>query len=176
MKPQIVLVAAVARNGIIGSDGDMPWKLSTDLKRFKALTMGKPMIMGRKTFQAIGGALPGRTSIVVTRDPSFSAEGAETAGSVDAALKMAADIAARTGAGEICVIGGGEIYRQTIDHADRLEITQVMAEPSGDTTFPAIDPDRWRVASQEDVPAGEKDSYPTRFIVYERASAPGGAR
>src|SRR4051794_21571107 len=114
----ITLVAAVARNGTIGADGALPWRLPADLKRFKTLTMGHPMIMGRKTYDSIGRALPGRRTIVVTRDPEWTAPGVETAASVPVAL-------AAVGTDEIMVVGGGEIYRQTIDLADRLEITEL---------------------------------------------------
>lgn len=165
---RITLIAAVARNGVIGNDGAMPWRLSTDLKRFKALTLGKPVVMGRRTFQSIGRPLPGRVNIVVTRDKSFAHDGLMVVHSIDAALETASR--SPGGESEICVIGGGELYDQTIDRADRLCITRVDAEPSGDTHFPAIDPERWRVVSREDVPMGEKDSAATRFVVYERLS------
>jgi dihydrofolate reductase len=135
----ITLVAAVARNGTIGADGALPWRLPADLKRFKTLTMGHPMIMGRKTYDSIGRALPGRRTIVVTRDPGWTAPGVETAASVPAALAAAA-----IGAEEIMVVGGGEIYRQTIQLADRLEITHLDIDVVGDTRFPEIDPVRWR--------------------------------
>ena len=163
---RITLIAAVARNGVIGADGDMPWRLSTDLKRFKALTLGKPLIMGRRTFQSIGKPLPGRTNIVVTRDESFSHDGVLVAHTVDDALLAAAR--APGGTAEICVIGGGELYRQTIDRAERLCITHVDAAPPGDTLFPLIDPGCWRAISQEVAIAGEQDSAATRFVVYER--------
>lgn len=133
----ITLVAAVARNGTIGAGGGLPWHLPADLKRFKALTMGHPMIMGRKTFDSIGRALPGRRTIVVTRDPDWCAPGVETAPSVPAAL-------AAVGDAEVMVVGGGEIYAQTIELADRLEITQVDVDVPGDTRFPVIDPANWQ--------------------------------
>jgi len=134
----ITLVAAVARNGTIGADGGLPWHLPADLKRFKALTMGHPMVMGRKTFDSIGRALPGRRTIVVTRDPGWNAPGVETVPSVAAAL-------AAVGDDEVMVVGGGEIYAQTIGLADRLEITQVDVDVPGDTRFPDIDPAGWQV-------------------------------
>jgi len=133
----ITLVAAVARNGTIGADGGLPWRLPADLKRFRALTMGHPMIMGRKTYDSIGRALPGRRTIVVTRDPAWTAPDVVTVASVPAALAAAGD-------DEIMVVGGGEIYAQTIDLADRLEITHVDVDAAGDTRFPDIDPARWR--------------------------------
>lgn len=165
----IVIHAAVAENGIIGADGDMPWRLSSDLKRFKAGTMGKPVVMGRKTFESIGRPLPGRLNIVVTRDRTWSRDGVETTGSLDDAVRLAT-VRARcmTGADEIAIIGGGEIYAQAIDRADRLHITHVLAEVDGDTRFPAIDPSVWKAVACEDVPAGERDSHATRHCVWER--------
>lgn len=164
--PSVVLIAAVAGNGVIGRDGDMPWRLSTDLRRFKSLSMGKPIVMGRKTFQSIGKPLPGRATVVVSRDPDFRHEGVTVAASLQAALAAARKEALRQRAGEICVVGGGEIYRQAIDAAERLYITHVEADIDGDTTFPPIDPRRWCAVSQEPVPKGEKDSHPTRFVEY----------
>lgn len=166
----ISIVVAVAANDVIGNDGGMPWKLSTDLKRFKALTMGKPMIMGRKTFDSVGKALPGRTSVVVTRDPSWQAEGVVPVQSLDVAIELAQEIAKANGADEICIVGGGEIYRQAMDKADVLHVTRVEATPDGDTFFPKIDPDHWQQISSENVPEGEKDSVATRYLVYKRRS------
>lgn len=170
---QVAIYVAIAENGVIGRDGGLPWRLSSDLKRFKADTMGKPVIMGRKTFEGIGRPLPGRLNIVVTRDTGFRAEGIEVAHSLDDAIRLAT-VRARcmSGVEEICVIGGGEIYRQALPLADRLHVTHVLATVDGDAHFPAIDPAIWRVAWAEDVPAGEKDSHPTRYTVYERRSAP----
>lgn len=164
----VTLVAAVSQNSVIGRDGGLPWRLSGDLKRFKADTMGKPIIMGRKTFQSIGRALPGRANIVVTRDGGLAGQGVDVAGSVDEALTLA-DVRARcSGAGEICVIGGGEIYCQTFGRADRLLITRVLAEIEGDTVFPAIDPGEWVLAHFQAHDAGERDSHPTRYEVWHR--------
>jgi dihydrofolate reductase len=160
----VTFVVAIAENGVIGREGGLPWRLSTDLKRFKAATMGKPVIMGRKTWESIGKPLPGRRNIVVTRDGNYEADGAEVAGSVEAALQMAE----ASGAAEVSIIGGGEIYRRAFDRADRLDVTHVLAEVDGDTYFPSIDPARWEAISSEDVPAGEKDSYPTRHVIYHR--------
>jgi dihydrofolate reductase len=160
----VTFVVAIAENGVIGREGGLPWRLSTDLKRFKAATMGKPVIMGRKTWDSIGKPLPGRRNIVVTRDRDYKAEGAEVAGSIEAALEMAED----GGAAEACVIGGGEIYRRLMPRADRLDVTHVVAEIEGDTYFPPIDSEEWQQVSSEDVPAGEKDDYPTRHVIYER--------
>lgn len=141
-RPEIVLVVAAARNRVIGRDGDLPWRLSSDLKHFKQLTMGRPMVMGRRTFASIGRPLPGRTTIVVSRDPTYAAEGILTAASLDAALALAADVARRDGVGEIMVVGGGEIYAQALSLADRIELTEVdLAPPTeGAVLFPSTDP------------------------------------
>ncbi|PZM13597.1 dihydrofolate reductase [Rhizobium tubonense] len=162
------IVVAVSRNGIIGRDGDMPWRLSTDLKRFKARTMGKPVIMGRKTFQTIGKPLPGRPNVVITRDQGFSVEGVRTAHSLEEAIEIAAGLVEPDGAAEICIIGGGEIYRQALPIADRLDVTHVETDVDGDTSFPQIDPALWQIESELDIAEGEKDSYPTRFVTYAR--------
>jgi dihydrofolate reductase len=164
----VSLVVAVARNGVIGRDGGLPWRLSSDLKRFKTNTIGRPVIMGRKTYQSIGRPLPERHNIVVTRDASFRADGVTVVKDIAAALAVAKASAANDGASEVCVIGGGEIYRQTIGQADRLVVTFVEAEVDGDTRFPDIDPKTWREISSEKHPAGEKDSHATRHVVYER--------
>ncbi len=169
----LAIVVAVSRNGVIGRDGDMPWKLSTDLKRFKAMTLGKPMIVGRKTLDSFGGRpLPGRPHVVVTRDMTRQIEGVQMAGSLGEAIDRAQAIALDIGADEIGILGGGQIYRQAIDVADVLYITHVEADiPDGDTVFPDIDSDVFEKVSEEAVPAGEKDNYPTRFAVYRRKIA-----
>ena len=167
--PDIVIHVAVAENGVIGRDGGLPWRLSTDLKRFKAATMGKPVIMGRKTYEGIGKPLPGRLNVVVTRDRAWRAAGVETAGSLRDAIVLAkARVRCTAGIDEVAVIGGGEIYAQALEVADRLYVTHVEARPEGDTIFPPIDPQSWEQVSVEEVPAGEKDSHPTRFSVYRR--------
>lgn len=166
---EIVIHAAVAENGVIGADGGMPWQLSSDLKRFKAGTMGRPVVMGRKTFESIGKPLPGRLNIVVTRDRDWARDGVEAVGSLQDAITLAT-VKARcmSGADEIAVIGGGEIYAQALPLADRLCITHVLASPAGDTRFPAIDPAIWRETQAEEVPAGARDSHATRHSVYTR--------
>ena len=151
----VVLVAAVARNGVIGADGGMPWHVPADLKRFKRLTMGHPMVMGRKTFESMG-LLPGRRSIVVTRDPDWRADGAEVADSLDTALAMAADTDDL-----VMVVGGGQVYAQAMERADRLEITHLDRAAPGDTVFPAIDPAAWEVTHREDA-----DGF--TFVTYDR--------
>ncbi|HEX2154338.1 MAG TPA: dihydrofolate reductase [Acidimicrobiia bacterium] len=135
----VTVVAAVARNGVIGRDGNLPWHLPEDLRRFKEMTMGGVLVMGRKTYESIGRPLPGRTTVVVTRRPDWSADGVEVAASLEEALDRP---------GELFVVGGAEIYRQALELADALEITEVDAEPEGDTYFPEIPP-AWQVVRRE---------------------------
>jgi dihydrofolate reductase len=167
---RVTIYAAVAENGVIGREGGLPWRLSSDMKRFKATTMGNPIVMGRKTWESFPRKpLPGRLNIVISRDPAYRAEGAEVVTSLKDALTLAtAKGRCMAGAEEICIIGGGEIYEQAIGMADTLKLTHVLAAIDGDTLFPVIDPDVWGVVSAEDVPAGEKDSHATRYTVYER--------
>ncbi|PST19182.1 diacylglycerol kinase [Rhizobium sp. JAB6] len=170
-QPIKTIVVAVSRNGIIGREGDMPWRLSSDLKRFKEMTLGKPVIMGRKTFQSIGKPLPGRPNIIITRDTDFTGERITVAHSLDEAIVVASHLASESNVDEICIIGGGEIYRQAIGLADRLLVTHVGADVEGDTSFPDIDPGIWQADSELVIPAGEKDTYPTRFVRYVRRKA-----
>ncbi|RUM08376.1 dihydrofolate reductase [Rhizobium chutanense] len=165
------IVVAVARNGVIGRDGDMPWRLSSDLKRFKALTLGKPVVMGRKTYDSIGKPLPGRPNVVISRQATIGHPDVQMAHSLAEAMTAAERLARETGVDEICIIGGGQVYTQAVDLADRMCITHVEADLDGDASFPAIDPDIWRAGETIAVPAGEKDTYPTRFVVYERRHA-----
>ena len=165
---RISLVVAVAQNGVIGQRGTLPWRIPEDLKRFKALTMGKPLVMGRKTFQSIGRRLPGRETIVVTRDRGFCSEGAFVAHSLEAALELAAQRAAAMGADAIILAGGGELYAQTIGRADRLAVTEVALEPQGDARFPPIDPKLWREARRERGVRGPRDEADFAFVDYER--------
>lgn len=167
----IAFVVAVAKNGVIGRGGALPWRLRSDLKRFKALTMGKPMIMGRKTFDTIGRPLPGRTTIVVTRQVDFGTEGVEVAHSWPEALKRAQDIAVASGAGEIAVIGGGQLFAEMLPEADRVYLTEVDATPTGDAFFPPLDPAEWRMLRREAHRAGPDDEYAFAFIDYERRRA-----
>ena len=166
---RIAIVVAVAENRIIGADGGMPWHLPSDLRHFKETTLGKPIIMGRRTFEAIGRALPGRDNIVVTRSTDYRADGAMVARDVSSALDLARQSAENLGATEICVIGGGEIYRQTIDIADRVYLTEVHMRVEGDTSFPALDPDDWSEVSRRRCEAGDKDSSDYSIVIYERA-------
>jgi dihydrofolate reductase len=163
-----VLVAAVAENGVIGRGGGLPWRLKSDLAHFRSVTMGKPVVMGRKTFLSIGKALPGRTNIVVTRDRTFTASGTIVAASLDAALSAAHGDALRRGATEIVVIGGAELFRQTLGAAHRLVITQVNLRPQGDATFPPIDRKIWKEVSRSAHPAGPGDEASFTVVVYER--------
>src|SRR2546430_7312245 len=139
MKIATPLIAAVAENGVIGQGGDMPWRLPGDLKHFRALTMGKPVIMGRKTYASIGKPLGGRTTIVVSRDRTLAIAGAVVAPGLREALTVASGEACRRGVGEIIVAGGADIYAQAMAFADKLEITHVQARPDGDPHFPPID-------------------------------------
>ena len=168
MSVPVFLIAAVARNGVIGGDNRLLWRLPSDLRRFKTLTMGRPLIMGRKTFEAIGRLLPGRETIVITRNASFRAEGARAAHSLEAALDLAQDCAAVLGADAIAVAGGSEIYAQTISRADRLFITEVALDPSGDARFPPIDPGLWREVRREQGERGPRDEADFTFVDYGR--------
>jgi len=164
----IAIIAAVARNGVIGANNGLIWRLSSDLKRFRALTMGKPVIMGRKTFESIGRPLPGREIIVVTRDAGFSADGVRVATALGAALSIGEEICRATGASEIIVAGGGELYRQTMHLAQRLYLTEVGLTPGGDTHFPAVDPALWRETKRERGKRGERDEAEFEFVEYVR--------
>jgi dihydrofolate reductase len=166
----VAIYVAIAENGVIGRDNGLPWRLSTDMKRFKATTMGKPVVVGRKTWESFPRRpLPGRPNIVISRDPAYPAEGAETVTSLKDALTLAnAKGRCLAGVDEICILGGGEIYRQAIGVADRLYVTHVLASVDGDTRFPEIDPGIWRAVSTEEHPAGDKDTHATRYVVYER--------
>lgn len=181
LEPKISIIVAASQNGVIGRDGDMPWRLSTDLKRFKALTIGHPIIMGRKTFDSIGKPLPGRLNIVITRDMEWAFDGAMRVSSLQAAIDLAmahlesihsqtedpdADLPE-----QIFITGGGEIYRQSMGIADALFVTHVLAEIDGDTHFPEIDPAIWVETHREEVPVGEKDNFATRFVRYQRREA-----
>lgn len=168
---KISMVVAVAQNRIIGKDNDMPWRLSTDLKRFKALTLGKSVIMGRKTWESIGRPLPGRLNVVITRNKDFVPDGAFVAHSLEEAIHIAKKHAQEQQIDEICIIGGGHIYRQALPLTNIVHLTHVLADIEGDTGFPELDPAEWQMISFEDVPAGEKDSYPTRYCVYQRKDA-----
>jgi dihydrofolate reductase len=167
-RPEIVLIVAVAENGVIGSQGAIPWRLKSDMQRLKALTLGRPVVMGRKTFVSIGRPLPGRTNIVVTRDASFRAAGAIVTTSMEAAHAVARGDALRRSAGEIAVIGGAEIYAQWMECADRLEITEVHARPEGDTYLATIDATVWQEVARVRNSAGPDDSVDFSYVTYRR--------
>jgi dihydrofolate reductase len=168
---QIVLVAGVAANGVIGRDGTMPWRLKSDMRHFRAMTLGKPVVMGRKTYLSLSiRPLPGRTNIIITRDASFTVPGALVATSLNAALDAARGDAMRRGIGEVAVIGGADVYAQAMPLADRLEITEIKLKPEGDTRFPVIDPAVWRETSRTPHPAGEGDDGAYDFVTYIKAN------
>src|SRR6188768_824096 len=163
---EIVLLVAVAENGVIGAEGGIPWRLKADQQRLKAMTMGKPVVMGRKTFASLRRPLPGRTNIVVTRDANYRAAGAVVTSSFDAARAVATGDALRRLATEIAVIGGADIYAHWMDSADRLEITEVHARPEGDTRFPVIDPAEWEEVARVRNKAGPADSADTSYVTW----------
>jgi dihydrofolate reductase len=165
---EIVLVVAVAENGVIGRDNAIPWRLKSDQQRFKAITLNKPVVMGRKTFQSLRRPLPGRTNIVVTRDPNYRAAGAVVTTSFESARAVAHGDALRRFATEIAVIGGAEIYAQWMGSASRLEITEVHARPEGDTHLAAIDLAAWEEVARVRNPAGPDDSADFSYVTYRR--------
>jgi len=163
------LIVAMAENGTIGREGAMPWHLSTDLKRFRAFTLKKPVIMGRKTYLSIGRPLPGRANIVISRNADFIISGARVCPSFEAALECARVCAARDGIDEIFVIGGAEIFKLALPLADKIYLTEILAAIEGDTFLPPFDFTSWQPLFTEKTPAGEKDTHPTRFTLYQRA-------
>ena len=166
--PRIALVVAVARNGVIGRDGGLAWRISDDLKWFKTVTMGKPVIMGRKTWESIGRPLPGRVNIVVSRDRAYTAPGAIVDSLLDAALDAGKQAACENNVDEICIIGGGEIYRALLPRADRIYLTEVDAAPEGDAFFPALDPSAWTVQKAGGAQKGEKNDHACEFLILDR--------
>ena len=167
---RISLVVAVAENGVIGKDGRLPWQMRSDLKRFRAITIGKPVIMGRRTFQSLKRPLDQRDNIVVTRDPGFRPEGAVVAASFEAALSIARACAGAHGADEIMVIGGAQLYEAAMPHADRIYLTRVHAKPEGDTFFPEPDAACWREVSREALPRGPGDDHAATISILDRIS------
>ncbi len=159
----ISLIVAASTNNAIGIGGDLPWRLSDDLKRFKAVTLGKPIIMGRKTWDSIGRPLPGRQNIVITRQPGFSAEGCDVVASVEEAVALAGDV------DEIMVIGGSQIYELALPFADRIYLTRVHAQVDGDAFFPEVDGSQWRLISDARYTADERNDFDCSFRVYDRA-------
>jgi dihydrofolate reductase len=167
-RPEIVLIVAVADNGVIGANGAIPWRLKTDQQRFKAMTMGKPVVMGRKTFESLRRPLPGRTNIVVTRDANFRAAGAVVTTSFAEARAIALGDALRRLATEIAVIGGADIYAQWLELADRLEVTEVHAKPEGDTTLAPIDPKEWQEVTRASHSKTADDTADFSYVTYRR--------
>lgn len=160
----ISLIVAMDRNGVIGAGGKLPWRLSADLKRFKAITMGKPIVMGRRTHESIGRSLPGRENIVVTRDRNFRAPGCTVVHSMDAALDHC------RGAEEVIVMGGAELYREALPLAERIYLTEVSTAVMGDTFFPDWKRGEWKEVSRQTFPAGEDNEYPYSFVFLERVT------
>ena len=174
MRP-VVLIAAVGRNGAIGLRDRLPWRLPSDLKRFKAMTMGKPVVMGRKTFAALGRPLPGRHLVVVSRDPVLRLpDGIDRASTIPEALSRAQDLARRHGAEDVMVAGGAEIYRSTVDLAERLAITEVDLAPEADSTFPTIDLAAWREVDRVSQVPAPGDEAGFAYVEYRRRDAVSG--
>jgi dihydrofolate reductase len=159
------IIVAAAENGVIGRDGQLPWRLSADLQRFKQLTMNHAVLMGRKTYESIGRPLPGRRMIVITRQNDYKADGVEVAHSLDEAYRRAAEPSET----EAFIIGGAEVFREALPHADRIYFTQVGATIEGDVYFPQFDRAGWRLVFQEEHPADAKNEYPFTFQTYEQA-------
>ncbi len=169
---ETVLIVAVAENGVIGRDNTIPWRLKADQQRLKALTLNKPVIMGRRTFASLRRPLPGRTNIVITRDPDFRASGAVVTTSLENAFAVARGDALRRGVGEIFVIGGVDVYGRSLPIADRLEITEVHAKIEGDTRFPAIDASAWQETVRHRHAASADDTADYSYVTYRRRMAP----
>jgi len=169
-RPLISLIVAMAQNGVIGRDNALPWRLPEDLKRFKEFTLGKPILMGRKTFEAIGRPLPGRANLVLTRDHDWRAPGVIPVHSVEEAL-----LQTRT-CDELVAIGGAEIYRLLLPLARRIYLTHVHADVPGDTYFPAFDPAQWDDVELHTQPADERHAYPLTFVTLERRYSPASPR
>jgi dihydrofolate reductase len=167
----LVLVAAVADNGVIGRRGAMPWRLKSEMEHFRRVTLGKPVVMGRKTYLSIGKPLVGRTNIVVSREPGFAAPGLLVAPTIETAVTVARGEALRRGTSEIVVVGGAEIYAQTIARADRLMITHVHLQPDGEARFPAIEPHIWKEVKRSEHPCGPDDPAGFSVVVYQRHAA-----
>jgi dihydrofolate reductase len=171
---RISLIAAMDRNRVIGRNNDLPWHLPADLLWFKKNTLGKPILMGRKTFVSIGRPLPGRTNIVLTRDMTFQAEGCIVVHDIEEALRAASRDISDTDDGEVVVIGGGQLFELLIDLADRLYLTRIDADFEGDTFFPAIESNEWSVLWQEQLLKSEGSLFDIRFMILERAAPPVG--
>ncbi|MGD9501791.1 MAG: dihydrofolate reductase [Methyloceanibacter sp.] len=167
-EPTIALVVAMGENGAIGRGGDLPWRLSSDLRYFRKITMGKPVIMGRLTYMSLPRVLDGRLNVVLTRNAAFEAKGAIMAYNLEEALDVARKEAKRTGVDEIMVIGGADVFRAILPQAGRIYLTEVKAAPEADTWFPELDRGAWAEVSREDHAAGPKDDHAFSFVVLER--------
>jgi dihydrofolate reductase len=165
------IIVAAASNGVIGRNNALPWHLPGDLQYFKRITMGKPVVMGRKTFESIGRPLPGRTNVVISRDPGFSAAGVKVVASLEAALKLATDIAMIDGVEELVVIGGEQIYREALPMAQRIYLTEVHADVEGDAVLPPVRWEEWSEISRERHAASGTNPYDYSFVVFERREA-----
>jgi dihydrofolate reductase len=165
---RVAIIVAVADNGVIGRNNTLPWKLSEDMQHFKRITMGKPIVMGRKTYESIGKPLPGRTNIVISRNAAYRAEGVAVVSSLDAALALAKETAERDDVEEVMVMGGAEIYAATIPVAERLYITEVHASVEGDAVLCDIEWDLWREITRENRVAQPPNTYDYSFVCYER--------
>jgi dihydrofolate reductase len=167
VKP-LVLVVAVAENGVIGRKGDLPWRIPGDLKHFKAVTMGKPVVMGRKTFESIGKPLPGRPNIVISRDPAYRPDGVIVTRGFESVMDAAEKEAARIGASEIAIIGGYGLFEHFLPKASRIEITEVHARPEGDVLFPAFDRSQWKETHRDGPHKGASDDFSYTKVTLER--------
>lgn len=168
--PIIALVVAMGENRAIGRGGDLPWHLNSDMRYFRKITMGKPIVMGRLTFMSLGRALDGRVNIVLTRNAAFIAPGAIMAYSLEEGLDVARRAAAKAGVDEIMVIGGEDVFRAVLPQASRIYLTEVHASPHADTWFPKLDPSEWREVAREANQAGPKDDHDFSFVVLDRKS------
>jgi len=166
----IAFVIAVAENGVIGRNGQLPWRMPTDLKRFRKLTLGKPVIMGRKTYQSIGKPLDGRDNIVVTRQKDFAAPGVHALDTVAGAIALGRELASRRRVSEVAVIGGGDVFRAALPLAGRVYLTLVHGSPDGDIVLDAFDPKVWRETAREPMQQAAGDQFPAEFIVLDRQS------
>lgn len=165
---RLSMIVAAARNGTIGRDNALPWRLQDDLRYFRRVTMGKPVVMGRRTFDSIGRPLPGRDNIVVSRNPTFAAPGTRVAHTLDEAFALAAAAARDCGVDEVMLLGGAQLYAAALPRIQRIYLTRVHADVPGDARLPALEPQQWRETSREDHPAGNNNDYPFSFIVLER--------
>ena len=163
----VTFVVAVSENGVIGRQGQLPWRMPSDLKRFRQVTLGKPVVMGRKTYESIGKPLDKRDNIVVTRQPGYAAPGMHVVPSVEAAISLGRDLAAKRGVDEVAIIGGAEIFRSAMPFVQRVYLTIVHASPEGDVLLDPFDPAVWREVSREAMQQGPGDEFAAHFVVME---------